>query len=992
MGGLARSHPFTKHYTHKIVYSLVGKISKHKNGGNMTFQESQTEKQAIQNFIEYVQKLDGDEKGEAQVFCDRLFQAFGHQGYKEAGATLEHRVKGKKSTRFADLLWPERVLIEMKKRAAKLESHRAQIFDYWWKLRPKQPKYAILCNFDEFFIYDFSVQDEPLDKIKLINLESRITALNFLYSKPKKPLFNNNLEEATRETAANVAKVFNSLVARGEERAHAQKFILQCIFTMFAEDYDLLPDGFFTSLLKECILQEESSYDLIGGLFRQMANPKKAKGGRYKNIAYFNGGLFEEVTPIELNRQELHDLYQAAIKSWQKVNPAIFGTIFQSSMDADERHAYGAHFTSELDIYKIVHPTIIEPWMRKIEKANTITDLKKLLIEIRNFKVLDPACGSGNFLYIAYRELKRLEMEIINKIHTNFPTGAKKVSTESLVSLKQFYGIDLNSFAVELARVTMLLARQIAAKETREWISQQDFGFTQEQTLPLDNLNENIQCADALFTDWPAVDVIIGNPPYQSKNKMQKEYGPAYVNKLRKAYPEVPGRADFCVYWYYKAHQQLKADGLAGLVGTNTIRQNYSREGSLDYIVNNGGEIFNAVSSQNWSGDAVVFVTIACWKKGAYKHSKKLYIEDTKGEFVEYLLDEINSSLSLEVDLTSAKELKINKKPKVVFQGQTHGHKGFLLKAPEGTNTSKLKNNDEVVKPFLIAQELIGSFKAQPKRFVIDFTLKDIFEAGHYNEAFQIVSDTVLPHREKAAKEQEAKNKELRENNPKAKTNKHHINFYNKWWKLSYGRSDMLESIRELKRFIACARVSKRPIFEFVSSDINPNDALMIFAFEDDYSFGIIQSKLHWEWWKAKCSTLKGDYRYTTNTVWDTFPFPQQSTLKQVEAVAKAAKALRDARNTVMEKYEYSLRDLYRLIEQPGKNPIKDLHAALDQAVLSAYGFKANKDILQQLLDLNHVVAAKEAAGEKVQAPGLPKVVKDKSKFITDDCVRFEPI
>ena len=144
----------------------------------------------IKQFVEYARKLSGDEKGESQVFLDRLFQAFDHKGYKEAGATLEYRVKGKKkSTKFADLLWGKRVLIEMKKRGAKLESHRPQVFDYWWGLRPNSPKFVILCNFDEFWIYDFTQQDEPLDKIQLKDLPDRYTALNFLFQEEKKTSF-----------------------------------------------------------------------------------------------------------------------------------------------------------------------------------------------------------------------------------------------------------------------------------------------------------------------------------------------------------------------------------------------------------------------------------------------------------------------------------------------------------------------------------------------------------------------------------------------------------------------------------------------------------------------------------------------------------------------------------------------------------------------------------------------------------------------------------
>ena len=259
-------------------------------------------------------------------------------------------------------------------------------------------------------------------------------------------------------------------------------------------------------------------------------------------------------------------------------------------MGIEERHAYGAHFTSELDILKIVHPTIIQPWREKIEKAKTLTDMKQLRKEIKEYKVLDPACGSGNFLYVAYRELKRIEMELLNKIHIEFPKSAGEIGTQSIVSIKQFHGMDSNLFAVELAKVTLMLAKEIAIKETRDWVNtkQVGMGFHVEETLPLDNMDDNIICVDALFTNWPETDVIIGNPPYQSKNKKCRKNSALLILRIsEKKYSEIPGRADYCVYWFYKAHKQLKIGGDAGLVGTNTIRQNYSREGSLDYIIKN---------------------------------------------------------------------------------------------------------------------------------------------------------------------------------------------------------------------------------------------------------------------------------------------------------------------------------------------------------------------------------------------------------------------
>ena len=615
-----------------------------------------------------------------------------------------------------------------------------------------------------------------------------------------------------------------------------------------------------------------------------MDSKDAARGGRFKGVQYFNGGLFSNPEAVELTVEELSQLHKAASQKWNKVNPAIFGTIFQSSMGAEARHAFGAHFTSELDILKIVHPTIIQPWRDKISRSKTLQDMKELRKELSEYSVLDPACGSGNFLYVAFRELKRVEMELLNKIHIEFPKSAGEIGTQSIVSIKQFHGMDYNSFAVELAKVTLMLGKEISIKETREWVDtmQVGLGFQMEDTLPLDNMDSNVLYGDALFSKWPEANVIIGNPPYQSKNKMQKEYGIEYLNKLWKAYPEISGLADYCVYWYYKAHQNLKANGFAGLVGTNTIRQNNSREGSLGYILKNGGVIFNAISSQPWSGDAVVFVTIVNWKKGEYNGKKKLYVENHEGEQIEFVVDEINSSLSLEIDVTKAKTLACNKNPKLVFQGQTHGHSGFLLsndKAYELLNSNS--NNSKILKPFLIGDTLVGTSNKRPKRHVIDFTGIDIMEASSYPSLIDIVKAKVLKDRKVKAEEQENNNNEALTKNAKAKINKHHINFYNKWWQLSYGRKNLIKKLPEYSRYISCSRVSSKPIFEFVSSDINPNDALMVFLFEDDYSFGIIQSIVHIKWYQEKCSSMKGDPRYTPTSIWGYLPFSAKTNIEQ---------------------------------------------------------------------------------------------------------------
>ena len=953
----------------------------------------------FKSFTDYCdQHIKGDEKGEAQLFLDHFFSALGYQdGLKGAGANCEFRIKDEKkgSTRFADLVWKPVVLIEMKKRDTDLSIHYQQAFDYWTRLVPNRPQYVILCNFDEFWIYDLNIQVyDPLEKITIDKLTERQEAFSFMLPKPRTPIFNYNKENVTEKAAYHVSFVYKSMKNRVQPEI-ALKYCLQMVLSMFAEDVELLPNHIFSRIIKDLLAEPgdgpdkvTKSYDLISGLFNAMNTEGITSGGMYKDVDYFNGGLFDRIYPIELTKYELNLIEQAASYNWRNVNPAIFGSLFESALDDKERHKLGAHYTHEIDIKKIVVPVIVQPWNEKIDNANTLDDYYKLLEELTNFKVLDPACGSGNFLFIAFKEMKLLEKRLLQLIreHSTKIAEAKRLTSflmkYKFVSTNQFFGLDIKPFAVELAKVTLMIAKELT------WLQLKEDHDNKYNPLPLDNLDKNIVCTDALIDVadtqkvWPEADAIIGNPPYQSKNKMQKEFGVEYLNKLRTAYPEIPGRADFCVYWFYKAHQHLKQDCYAGLVGTNTIRQNYSREGSLDYIVKNGGTIIDAVSSQDWSGDAAVFVSIVSWKKGLSDKDKFLWFYDDKNILNSHLTKRINSSLSIKTDVTSACVLQSSREPKKVFQGQTHGHDGFLLSKSSAMQILKDKPEySEVLKPFLIADEMIANIGSQPERFVIDFTGKDLIEASKYRQLINQIEKVVLPDiKEKA----ELEIKGLIKSNGREA-------WLNMWWLLWRRREDMLISISKIDRYISCARVTKRPIFEFIASNINPNDALMVFALDDDYSFGIIGSIAHWIWFKEKCSTLEERFRYTTESVWDTFPWPQNPNSKQVENVAQAALDLRAARNDYMQKNKLTLRDLYRTLEKPGKNPIKDLHQALDQAVIDAYDFDPDSDLLQQLLDLNLELYKKEQAGEEVQGPGIPKNYKNKSKLFSDDCVQFDP-
>lgn len=968
---------------------------------------------ALTEFVRWAYaNITGDEKGQAHIFLDRLFRALGQPGCLDVGGEPECRIRKAAEdgggTAFADYVWKPHVLIEMKKRGVDLRRHYRQAFDYWTRLVPNRPRYVILCNFDEFHIYDFETQmDAPVDTVALHELPKRHAALAFLAPGNPAPLFDNDRVAVTRKAADHLAYCFNNLVSRRTDRALAQRFILQMLVALFSEDIGLLEKNFVTRLLAECTPGTQS-YDLIGGLFRAMnTNPPEA-GGRYKGVPYFNGGLFADPARIELDETELNHLREAAREDWSKVQPEIFGTLFQHSMDAGERHAFGAHFTHPADIMKIVGPTIVEPWRAQIEGAKTLARLDELLNRLHNFRVLDPACGSGNFLYIAYRELKRLEARLYERMETEFSSQKGKVGESqsgkvgeqrlSFLSARNFYGLDILPFAVEIAKVTMMIARKLAIDEVH----------VTESALPLDNLDANFIAADALLTQeglpavWPKADVIIGNPPFLGAKRLKPEHGPVYVNKLRRAYPKVPGMADFCVYWIRKAADHLPpcttADpltGRAGLVGTQNIRNNQSRIGGLDHVVKTG-TIVEAVDNQPWSGEANVHVSIANWVKtqeaALLPAKRKLWykVEPVKSTVrrkrgqgsasKEYDLDvrdcsAINSALSDKANVSDAVQLRCNTEKKLVYQGVTPGHDGFVLTPKELDELAKDGVSNEVIRSYLTGREIVTG-NGTPERCIIDFQRRSILEIQQFPNAFGHVQRLVLPDiKRKAVNEHDSEN-----------ARKAHLD---RWWMLWRDRKDMFEGFTHLSgRFIACSRVTKRPIFVTMSTKVWPSDKVQAFLFDDDYSFGILQSQAHWQWFLEKCSKLKADFSYSIESVFDTFPWPQSPTAKQIEAVAAAGCEIRRIRAETLPKLKGGLRALYRTLELPGKNPLKDAHVALDAAVLDAYGFTPKADLLAQLLALNQEVASRIAASKPVTAPGLPPSYPTPEKLVTPDCIQ----
>ncbi len=887
---------------------------------------------SLQQFITYRQEYcTGGERKHAQLFLDRFFQAFGHQGAIEAGAEYEKAIaKGssKGKTGFADLVWKPRLLIEMKKQGEDLGKHYRQAFDYWTRLVPQRPKHVILCNFDEFWIYDFDNQlDDPVDIVSLTELPQRTSAFGFMELEEKTSVFRNNQVEITEKAARKMGELCEILKQRGTKEGFsilsAQRFVLQCVLAMFAEDRGLLPRDMFISCIEDC-LHGKSSYDVLGGLFREMNNPGITPAGKYKGVDYFNGGLFATIHAIELTKQELNYLDEAARQDWCKVRPAIFGNIFEGTADRKERHAYGMHFTSEADIMKIVRPTISRYWEEKIDAANTINELSCLQIELQNYKVLDPACGSGNFLYIAYQELKHIEKKLLEKISSRHKSETLKHQGQiSLVTPLQFYGMDINPFAVELARVTLTIAKKVAIDKLE----------LTEQELPLDTLDKNIVCQDALFSEWIKADAIIGNPPFLGGHRLRLELGDEYVEKVFNKFTDINKQVDLCSYWFRLAHRNIDETGRVGLVGTNSISQGKSRKATLDYITNNGGHIHEAISTLTWSGQAKVHVSIVNWAK---EKPKNYYLDNCQ-------VPNINSSLKENIVVSNAKTIAVNLNK--CFQGASPIGKGFIVTKEQVEKWIDRDNkNRNILKLFSMGANLAQNINGKPDRWIIDFEDMPIEDASEYQLLFEHIKITVKPERD---------------NN---RSDRRRLN----WWKFGVNALQMRKAIAPLSYYFTVPRVSKWAIFIPAPLNWLPGDKSVVVASEDFYIFGILTSSIHRTWMEAQKSTLKADIAYTNTTCFETFPFPQTPSKKIVQQIRAKAIELHEYRSEQMEKKQWGITQLYNKFFHEPASKLYQLHQQLDKLVIEAYNFKNQDDILEKLLELNLELAAKEQQGEKI--------------------------
>lgn len=412
----------------------------------------------------------GSERAEAQTFLNQLLACYGVDR-QAAGVRFEEHGPGG----FMDLFWPGVCIVEMKRpsEAPRLAEHRGQALGYWQQSgtpASPAPRYVVLCAFHRFEIWEpGAVYTEPRLVLDLVDLPDNLDALNFLAG--RNPVFEGGGAELTREAVSLVTDLYQRLrERRAADYDVLRDFILQCVWAMFAEDLHMLPSHVFTRVVQE--LQEDasrSSADDLLRLFEYLAIPgDRPQHGVYADTPYVNGSLFIRPAQVHLQPDEVELLARASSEfNWRRVEPAIFGGLLQGALGRERQWALGAHYTAEADILKIVLPTVVEPWRQRIADCRTVADVEAAQNDLMNYMVLDPACGSGNFLYVAYRELRRIEAELRRRA-TDMRRNAGLAAQQTLAvyfPLSNMTGIELDPFAVQLARVTLWMGHKLAVDE-----------------------------------------------------------------------------------------------------------------------------------------------------------------------------------------------------------------------------------------------------------------------------------------------------------------------------------------------------------------------------------------------------------------------------------------------------------------------------------------------------------------------------------------------
>ena len=836
--------------------------------------------------------------------------------------------------------------------------------------------------------------------------------------------------KVTRQIAASLAKLARSLEGRHEPEAVA-RFLMRALFTMFAEDVGLLPDRGFSKLLQDTREDPQHFQYAVRDLWEKMNT------GGYSvllkaHLPRFNGGLFAEATVIDLHADQIQLLSEASGADWRDVEPAIFGTLLERALDPRERHKLGAHYTPRAYVERLVQPTVIEPlraeWQAvqaaalqhtrdgKTEKA--VAEVEGFLRRLAGLRVLDPACGTGNFLYVTLELLKRLEGEVLNTLRE---LGQGQHSLELagvMVTPANLLGIELNPRAAAIAELVLWIGflqwhlrthgglHGLAEPIIRDLhnVENRDAVLTWDERTPLlDGDGKPVTRWDGRTTkphpvtgeevpdpearvqawkysnpkpaEWPEADFIVGNPPFIGTSRMRDALGDGYTEALRKSYPHVPESVDFVMYWWEKAAERVRLGQgeRFGFITTNSLRQTFNRRVLQQHLSAKPPlSLVFAIPDHPWvdsvDGAAVrIAMTVAVSGEHPGRLLKLISERVAEGdEAAEISLVEkqgkIFADLTIGADVAGALPLKANIElscPGVKLHGA-----GFVI-SPEKARQLGLGNIiglERHIREYRNGRDLTANSRGV---MVIDlFGLKENEVKDRFPEVYQHVYETVKPERDQNRRDSYRKN----------------------WWIHGEPRGNFRPTLEGLTRYIATVETAKHRVFVFLEKEILPDNKLLNIALEDAYFIGILSSKIHVKWALASGGNLGvgNDPVYVKTRCFETFPFPtptdpQKSHIRDLGERLDAHRKRQQAQHP-----ELTLTDMYNVLEKERAGEalndkdrriheqgliglLRQLHDELDAAVAAAYGWPAelpDGEILEKLVQLNAQRAAEEAAGQ----------------------------
>ncbi len=880
----------------------------------------------------------------------------------------------------------------------------------------ENPPLLVVCDRERFRIHtNFTNTVGKIYEIELSELvePEKRALLKAVFSNPEALKPGKTRQALTIEVAEQFATLAQRLRSRGADPQATAHFINRLVFCMFAEDVKLLPNDMFKRMLEQAVQRPEEFVDLARDLFSAMQS-----GGRigFEKVEWFNGGLFDSSDVIPLELDDIQLVLDVARQDWSDIDPSILGTLFERGLDPDKRSQLGAHYTDRDKIMQIVEPVIVRPLLAEWDavKADIAAEMKKwaaararvpatqsearkvyaaarrdeeralrkanqlhaqFVERLRNVRVLDPACGSGNFLYIALRALKDIEHRVNLDVET---LGLGRFSPT--VGPECLKGIEINPFAAELARVSVWIGEI-------QWMKRNGFDTPRNPVLrPL----ETIECRDAVLNpdgseaEWPEAEFIIGNPPFLGAKLMKRTLGVDYTERLRAVYSDrLRGFSDLVCFWFEKARGYALASRTkrVGLVATSSIRGGTNRP-VLDAIARDL-TIYDAWSERPWTVEgARVEVSLVCFCHPELRPTE-LHLDGN-------VVGNINSDLTTGVDLTRARILSEN--DGASFLGiQTSGPHDVpgdiarqWLAKPTNPNGS---HNRQILKPYWNGDDVTG----RPRdRWLIDLPLGlSDADASAYGDVYDYLA---------TARYDPTSTTDLR-TLPEVRSGARDAHARDRWWEPYWPRPEMRRTIEGMSRFIVTPETSQHRLFVWLRYPVIPDKNLIVIARDDDVTFGILHSRFHELWALRLGTSLEDRPRYTSTTTFATFPFPAGMALDKparalaanplAHAIAAAAKRLHELRENWLNPPElvkrvpeisHGLPDRVLPVSPQAAEELKrrtltnlynerpswlaKAHRALDVAVAEAYGVSPDipdEDLLVYLLDRNAQAAEGKA-------------------------------